>query len=210
VNITIKLCRILRRIIEFLKIAGNTNIDHKHLVFKSIYDNVSFILHKNKASQDTQVETLQLLIALAEIGKEYWLDDRVLRQYFGISVDNCGKLTVLGALNYFSIVVLLFYMKNKKRYNELRLCLQDHILERFREVPEDNRGKSTELVLLLFDVLACPYLPDDFKCNVLSMNGVTETRLQRDIIGRKEDWFTGWTDFDFGDALDAKKSREVY
>ena len=101
-------------------------------------------------------------------------------------------------------------MKNKKRYDELRLCLQDHILEKFREVPKDNRGKNTELVLLLFDVLACPNLPDDFKRELLSMNGVSEKRLQRDIIGREENWFTRWTDFDFGDALDAKRSREVY
>jgi hypothetical protein len=68
VNITIKLCRILRRVTEFLRIRGNANVDHKHLAFKSIYDNISFILRKNKASESTQVETLQLLIALAEIG----------------------------------------------------------------------------------------------------------------------------------------------
>jgi hypothetical protein len=210
VNITIKLCRILRRVTEFLKVRGNANVDHKHLAFKSIYDNVSFILRKNKASEPTQVETLQLLIALAEIGKEYWLDDRVLRLYFGIGQDDRGKLRVLRRLNYFSIVVLLFYMKNKTRYKELRLCLQDHILEKFLEVREDNRGKNAELVLLLFDVLACPNLPEDFKCEVLSMNGVTEKMVQRDIIGREENWFTRWTDFDFGGALDAKRSREVY
>jgi hypothetical protein len=31
-----------------------------------------------------------------------------------------------------------------------------------------------------------------------------------DIIGREENWFTRWTDFDFGDELDAKRSLEVY
>jgi len=150
------------------------------------------------------------LITLAEIGKEYWLDDRVLRLYFGIDQDDCGKLRIPKELNYFSIVVLLFYMKNKTRYNELRLCLQDHILEKFRGVHKDNRGKNTELVLLLFDALACPNLPDTFKRELLSLNGVSKKSLQRDIIGREANWFTMWTDFDFGDALDAKRSREVY
>lgn len=210
VNITIKLCRILRWVTEFVKIRDNANVDRKHLVYKSIYDNVSFILRKNKASVPTQIETLQLLIALGEIGKEYWLDDRILRLYFGIDEDNCGKIRVPKGLNYFSIVVLLFYMKDKTRYDKLRHCLQDHILEKFREVPKDNRGKNTELVLLLFDVLACPNLPDAFKRELLSMNGVGEKRLQRDIIEREENWFTRWTGFDFGDALDAKRSREVY
>lgn len=209
VNITIKLCRILRRITEFFKVKGNATVDRKHLIFKSMYDNISFILGKNKASEHTQVETLQLLIVLGEIGKEYWLDDRVLRRYFGVK-DDCGKLEIPKGLHYFSIVVLLFYMKNKKRYNELRLCLQDHILEKFREIPKDNRGKYTELVLLLFDVIACPNLPEDFKCKLLAMNGITEKKLQHNIIERGEVWFTTWTGFDFGDALDAKKSREVY
>jgi hypothetical protein len=215
VNITIRLCRILRRVTEFLKGKSNVNVDHKHvdhkhLVFKTIYDNISFILKKNKASEDTQVETLQLLIALAEIGKEYWLDDRVLRRYFGINEDNCGKLKVTRALNYFSIVVLLFYMKNKKRYGELRLCLQDHILEKFREIPKQDRGKNTELVLLLLDALACPNLPDAFKRKLLSLNSVSDKSLQGNIIKREKNWFTRWTDFDFGDALDAKRSRDVY
>lgn len=210
VNITIRLCRILRCVTEFLKCKGNVNVDYKHLVFKSIYDNISFILAKNKAAEDTQVETLQLLIALAEIGKEYWLDDRVLRQYFGIDEDNCGKLIVTRSLNYFSIVVLLFYMKNKKRYDKLRLCLQDHILEKFHEIPKMNRGKNTELVLLLFDALACPNLPDTFKRELLTLNGVSKKDLQRAIIEKEENWFTRWTDFDFGYALDAKRSREVY
>jgi hypothetical protein len=209
VNITIRLCRILRRVTEFLKTKGNVNLDHKHLVFKNIYDNISFILEKNKASEDTQVETLQLLIALAEIGKEYWLDDSVLRRYFGIEED-CGKLEVKRTLNYFSITVLLFYMKNKKRYGKLRLCLQDHILKKFNDIPKQDRGKNTELVLLLFDVLACPNIPDVFKCELLSANGVSDYNLQLAIIKKEENWFTRWKDFDFGDALDAKRSRDVY
>jgi len=209
VNITIRLCRILRRVTEFLKAKGNVNLDHKHLIFKNIYDNISFILEKNKASEDTQVETLQLLIALAEIGKEYWLDDSVLRRYFGIEED-CGKLEIKRTLNYFSITVLLFYMKNKKRYDKLRLCLQDHILKKFNDIPKQDRGKNTELVLLLFDVLACPNIPDVFKCELLSANGVSDYNLQLAIIKKEENWFTRWKDFDFGDALDAKRSRDVY
>ena len=64
--------------------------------------------------------------------------------------------------------------------------------------------------MLLFDVLACPNLPDAFKCKLLSANGVSDKNLQLDIIKKEENWFTRWTDFDFGDALDAKRSRDVY
>ncbi len=209
VNITIKLSRILRRMIESLNAQTRDKNDHKHVIFKSIYDNISFILRKNRASVETQVETLQLLIVLGELGKRYWLDDATLRLYFGIDQDDCGKLTIRNALNYFSIVVLLFYMKDKRKYNELRDCLCNHILRKFHEVPRENIGKNTELVLLLFDVIACPYLSEDFKRKVLSLHGVAR-KVQTGIIDQEEDWFTGWTDFDFGEALDAKRSREVY
>lgn len=210
VNITIKLCRILRRLTEFLKNRDNINIDHQHLAFKSIYDDVSFILRKNKTSEHTQVETLQLLIALAELGKEYWLDNQVLCSYFNIDISDSGGLKITKPLNYFSIVVLLFYIKNKIRYNDLRVCLQEDILTKFKEASKGNIGKNTELVLLLFDVLACPYIKDDFKKEILSLHGIDDKNLQLDIMKREKNWFTKWTDFDLGDELDAKKSREVY
>lgn len=71
-----------------------------------------------------------------------------------------GDLEITKPLNYFSIVVLLFYIKNKIRYNDLRVCLQEHILTKLKETGKGNIGKNTELVLLLFDVLACPYIKD--------------------------------------------------
>lgn len=208
VNTTIRLCRILRKFTEFFKNKANSNLDYKHEVFRSIYENVSFILRKNKASEHTQVETLQLLIALAELGKEYWLDDLVLQSYFNIKIES-GKPQITEPLNYFSIVVLLFYMKNKKRYNELRSCLQAHILGKFKDAGKNIR-RNAELVLLLFDVLACPYIEDNLKNGVLSLYNINDAGLQSSIIKREKNWFTKWADFDFGEELDNKKSREVY
>ncbi len=210
VNTTIRLCRILRKITEFLSEKGNVNMDFKHLAFKKIYDNIYFTLQKNKSVEHTQVETLYLLIALRELGKEYWLDADILRQYICIERDETGKLNYNGSLNYFAIVVLLFYMRDKKRYDELRVFLKDHIKQRFNEVSPENIGKCAELVFLLFDILTCPYLDMAFKEEILSLNGVTDPTLRNDIISYRENWFTKWTDFDFGKELDAKHSQEVY
>lgn len=211
VNTTIKLCRILRNLTECLREKENINIDFKHLAFKKIYDNIYFILQKNKSVEHTQVETLYLLIALGELGKEYWLDADVLRQYVCIDKnENTGNLTIKGSLNYFAIIVLLFYMRDKKRYSLLRVFLQDHIRLRFNEVSTENIGKCTELVFLFFDILTCPYLDITYKQEILTLHGVTDPSIQIEIIEMRKHWFTKWTDFDFGKELDAKHSQEVY
>jgi len=124
--------------------------------------------------------------------------------------DHAGGESVIKSSRKSVISVLLFYMKNKKRYGKLRVCLQEHILQKFREIRKEKRGDSTELVLLLFDALACPNLSDAFKTKLLSLNGVSDKGLQRGIIEREGNWFTRWKDFDFGRELDAKRSLEVY
>lgn len=211
VNTTIKLCRILRKLTEFLSEKENINIDFKHLAYKKIYDNIYFTLQKNKSLEHTQVETLYLLIALGELGKEYWLDSDVLRQYVCIDKDKVsGALSYKGSLNYFAIIVLLFYMRNKKRYTLLRTFLQEHIRFRYNEVKNENVGKTTELVFLLFDILSCPYLDISFKQEILTLNGVINPTIQTELIIMRKYWFTKWTEFDFGKELDAKHSQEVY
>jgi sulfur relay (sulfurtransferase) DsrC/TusE family protein len=211
VNTTIKLCRILRILTEYLNSKGDINNDLKHLVFKKIFDNIYFVLQKNKSLEHTQVETLYLLIALRELGEEYWLDINTLCEYFNIiKNDRDSNYCCDKKLNYFTITVLLFYIKNERRYNDLKIFIQNHILKRFENIRNENVGQEAELVFLLFDILSCPYLENSFKREILVMHGITDSELQISIIIKRKFWFTKWTEFDFGSELDAKKSQEVY
>lgn len=215
VNTTIRLCRILRILISFLK-AGHLTHEQVQLLYKQAYDNICFTLKKNRHDEHTQVETLYLLIALSELGKEYWLEENVLGDYLGVT-DSDGNITEKSSrsLNYFSITVALFYMRDKVRYNKLRACVIDIAIGQIQ-----NRSKTcqkdTELVLLLFDLIACPYISADRKIEALSVFRVTDTTLANEIIafsshgGGPQLWFTNWLDFDFGKELDAKRSQEVY
>ncbi|GBR75867.1 reverse transcriptase [Candidatus Termititenax persephonae] len=204
VNTTIKLCLILSKITKFTKLKCNFNMDNRHLVFKKIYDEISLVLWKNKNSGYTQVETLYLLIALKELGKEYRLNQSVLCKYFDVNIDT----GVFGYdLNYFSITVLLFYIEDKKRYLDFKIILKERIKSKFEK---NNKLKTTELTLLLLDLISCPYLDDAFKRQLLVFYDITEISEQNGILNRKELWFTKWIDFDFCKELDAKKSQEVY
>ena len=215
VNTTIRLCRILRVIILFLKSEHITS-DHVQVVKKQIFDNICFVLKKNQTTEQTQVETLYLLIALSQLGRDYWLEENVLSKYLGIEKNSGKKRTgPIRSLNYFSITVSLFYMKNKVRYNNLRNRIIDSALAKIKQCHETCH-KDAELVFLLFDLISCPYVPDKQKRKMLAMFGVTDTALANDIMtftdgaNKPQQWFTNWFYFDFGKELDAKRSQEVY
>ena len=210
VNTTIKLCRILRLATTTLNLKDKFSIDFKHLVFKRIYDNIIFTLHKNKSVSHAQVETLYLLIALGELGNKYWLTEDVLSSYLDVKKGKIGFYCE-SELNYFTIVVSLFYMKDKVRYKNLRCFILDKAIEKFESVDYDFRIKKAELILLLFDLIAYSYVDiTTIKRKLLSLYKVIDNTLQDEIIKARSNWFTTWTNFDFGKELDAKQSQEVY
>ncbi len=213
VNTTIRLCRIIRMFCAFLS-GENINSEHRHLVYKCIYDNAFFIIDKNKSSEHAQVETLYLLITLAELGKDYWLEESVLARYFNIEIVQKNYQSN-SKLNYLSYTVLLFYMRDKVRYNKLRNYIENEIKKYFT----DNKsliGKKAELIMLLFDTLSCPFVSDTTKKCLLSLHDIQEESKQNDILdfrakdGQKPLWFTTWKNFNFGKELDTKQSQEVY
>ena len=84
-------------------------------------------------------------------------------------------------------------------------------VDKFESVDYDFRIKKAELILLLFDLLAYTYIDiTTIKRKLLSLYLVTDATIQNDIIKARSNWFTTWTDFDFGKELDAKQSQEVY
>lgn len=225
VNSTIKLCMVIDKITSFLnrnnKDKSETfSFDNKHRVFKKISDEVSQVLNKNKSSEHIQVETLYLLVALRELGREYRLDVKLLCKYFNIGRDDTDeKKFEISSLNYFSITVLFFYIKDADRYKYLRYELIKYVTTIFKTEGRDNIRKKAELVFLLMDMLTCPYLDDQTKTNkddkyrykkkLLSLSGV-DSANHIGIIEKEKFWFTKWTDFKFGWELESKRSQEVY
>jgi hypothetical protein len=205
VSTTIKLCRVLRVFISYLKKKG-AGVDLRHSVFKLIFDNILFTMRGNKSFPETQVETLYLLIVLTELGSDYRVDESLLCTYFEIDESSFGPRPTL---NYLSLVVLLFYIKRKKRYDRLRKCLEETIKEKLH-AKKASLHKETELVLLSLDSIACPYIEAATKKDILAMYGVEDEAIQDAVIKKRQYWFTKWTDFDFGKELDVKGSFEVY
>jgi hypothetical protein len=246
VNSTIKVCSIINHIICFLK-KNKTNdyiepftIVGKRMVFKKIYDEIFLILQKNSNNAKVQIESLYLLVALCQLGREYRLSEEKLASYFGFHQHKNNDWTSSVRLNYFSLVVLLFYMKDCQKYTRLLKSVKIYITDYFNSQSNLEWKNNTENVLLLMDVLTCPYLNEDssfqkgkvidaklrssknikkyifeekkvkysFKKKVLNSLNINDNHVP--LIEAEKYWFVKWTDFDFGLAIQSKKSQEVY
>jgi hypothetical protein len=99
-------------------------------------------------------------------------------------------------------------MKNKVRYNSLRCEVVNIIKEKFRSA-SGNISKSTELTLLFFDTMSCPYISEHDKKEIMSLCEIDASK-QTELMNLRAVWFIKWTNFDLGKELDAKRSLEVY
>ena len=216
VNTTIRLCLILRTIHQFISLRELSERAVES-INKKLFDNLSFILRKEKSEEEVQVETLYLLVELRELGRDYWLEQHVLADYLGLgrTSSRTEKKIRARSLNYFTISVALFYMKEKVRYTELRRDIVAAALDKIR-LHAETKEQDAELVYLLFDLLSCPYVPESDKLEALDLFGVTDKSLATGIVryieigGSIRGWFTNWKNFDFGKELYAKRSNEVY
>jgi hypothetical protein len=227
VNSSIKLASILAKLISYYK--GNykgknekgeikrfdrMRSANKDIVFKKISDDISLILERHQMDKHTQVEVLYLLVVLKELGENYRLSQYQLAKYFNCINKTTGiiELSKDKVLNYFSIVVLLFYIKDIKRYIEFKGEIKKYIIHIVKEVDTNKRKRNAETVLLIMDLLVCPYLENDYKETLLKMYSVPSSLIPT-VLKFKEYqkyWFVKWENFDLAKELNSKNSEEVY
>jgi hypothetical protein len=206
VNHTIRVCRVINIIVETLKNPYFSN-DDRHSVFKMIFDCARGIMRINQSKEFHQIETIYLLSLVKELGREYWMDASALCNYFGIYKEG-SHLKAKHKLNYLSITSALQYMDNKVRYAELRQFMESSAIA-LLDAKSANLSRDTESLLMLLDMVACPYISDDGKNAALLKFGISGMDAAK-VKEASDGWFSVWKTFKFGLALDKKRSREVY
>lgn len=210
VNHTIRICRIIATSVDFLHAQG-LPYEQKHLLFKYIHDNVMQQLEKNTMSAHREVESLYLLIALSQIGREYWLPVSVILRHFVIEEEEGtgNYIRPHGFMNHFSITTLLSYIKDKVRYAKLKSFIEAHIIAKL-EYMKAHCPNDAEALIMLLDLVVCPYISAATKDAIGFVFGLDAAGLAS-VQSANDQWFTAWGDkFDLGKELDAKRSREVY
>lgn len=222
VNSTIKISHILSKILTFYKLkykAENEFIittNNRNRVFKKILDESSLIIKKNSINEYAQIETFYLLTVIRELDRDFRIPEVRLETFIGF--DNDKNEIPDKHLNYFSIVVLLFYIGHSKKYPKIKDALNNYIKNYIKSFPNEKRGKSSELTHLILDLLSCPFIDYAFKINLYSIyknySTVAELKTAKIVVDFHKNnikyWFTKWERFNLAKELEYKKSQEVY
>lgn len=175
-----------------------------------MHDNIVQQLDKNSTVENREVESQHLLVVLSSIGREYWIPESALLKYFGIRYDaTSNEYSRTEFLNHFSITTILTYIKDKKRYKGLRSFIEEHIASKLG-YKKAHCPNDAEALILLLDLLTCPYLSAPVKASIGGIFGL-DASSSTSIQLANNYWFTAWgKEFDLGKELDSKRSREVY
>lgn len=115
-------------------------------------------------------------------------------------------------MNAISITLFLYYFADKKEFDELRVLIINKAYERIKNVPMELHKKTSELVILLLDLMTCPYLTSESKNKVGEAFGLTRKEIKNLLRYFKNGryMFTNWKKLNVTKELNAKISQEVY
>ena len=115
-------------------------------------------------------------------------------------------------MNALVFILLLYYYGNSDKYLKQRYALIKLITNRFKREEKDLRRKQSELVILLLDLLACPFLRHEDRrdmCAAMGVDEAAQTEIE-DYLKKRKYMFTRWTNVNLTKELGAKVSLEVY
>jgi hypothetical protein len=207
-NTTFKLAQIIVQISSFY---NDRQFESKENIYQKIWKDIDFVLtnfHRKSKRNETDIETLNILIALKRLGSEYFFSSKKLLELFGII-----KNEDYDKLNYFQIITFLYYIDKQSQYNSIRESIERSVMKRFEN--ELDPFSKSEITLLFFDYICCPYVSDQSKRKVINFskyakkNEVVATLIQ-DIVDVGH-WFMNWDeDIDLEKVLKKKEWGSSY
>jgi hypothetical protein len=209
-NTTFKVAQLIVLVCKYFEKNNNNQI--KHAIFSKISQEIDNIFtnskRKAKGKNKSNVEMLNILIALKKLGDKYLLTEKRIQTLFELNNEDDYN-----HLNYFQIVTLLFYIENNTNYNEIRHNIEKSVVSRYSN-NNDVFAKS-ELILLFFDIICCPYISDKTKRDLINKTGfcnkgeTIESKIYD--ISNKKRWFIDWdTDIDLERILKKKEWGSSY
>ncbi len=153
------------------------------------------------------IETLNVLVATGEFGPNYLIDKDVLLDLLSRTKDR----------SYFTLVSILYYIKDQLRYLEVRECVEKIVREKFAELPDLRT--NAELAHLFLDLICCPYISDELRKELLecylsryesckSYSDAEKLEMLQSLI--KVFWFVKWKDLDLIKLLERKELNSRY
>lgn len=209
-NTTFRIAQVIVLLVKYLE--KKNKLDVKHSIYSKIYRDSEFILtnfHRKQVKNETSIETINLLIAIKKLGSEYQFSPEKISDYFNLHKDN------LNDLNYFHFITLIYYFKNESEFASLKSKIINEIIERFKD---ESVFLKSELTLLFFDIINCPYVEEKDKRAIIrnskyvpTQAGNAEIKSEIDKIEAQKKWFMNWEqDIDLERVLKKKEWTSSY
>jgi hypothetical protein len=195
-SITFKIAQIIVIIVKCLE---GKKQDLKHTIFSKISREAEFVMtayHRKTKINETNIETLNLLLALKKLGTGYFFTEKKIREFFNLlrtkEDTNADELSKFLKLNYFQIITLLYYFDTKPDYIRVKKTLEKAVVKKF-ELTEDPFTKS-EFTCLFFDFICCPFVDLKSKKKVMRHSKYSQDNVENEIrqIEEQKMWFMNW------------------
>ncbi|TRX45357.1 RNA-directed DNA polymerase [Fulvivirga sp. M361] len=204
---TFKLAQMIVLICKFL---DSKDEDLRQNIFSKIFREADFVMtifQRKSKKNETNIETLNLLIALKKLDDAYILSEKKIRELF-----NLNKKSDYKRINYFHIITLLYYFGDNSEFNKMRNEISEQIITKFEN--EFDPFTKSELTLLFFDTINCPFVGLDTKKKLMRTSKYAKGGKEEDEIKeimKQKTWFMDWdTEIDLERVLKKKEWGSSY
>lgn len=165
--------------------------DHLYREVKRCLD----VYESTSKEKQTNIEILNLLLVLHR-KTDFDINEALIKKIFSLQPNN-GPESGFAELDYFQICTILYILENT--INSISRCLIKEIKRRFQE--KERPLLYSELTLLYFDTLTCPYIDIDEKIRIYSLAQKKKVRSAADRalytgeiqeISHVKRWFFDW------------------
>lgn len=209
-NTTFRIAQVIILLVKYLEKINKPDI--KNSIYSKLYRDCDFVLtnfHRKQVKNETSIETINLILAIRKLGDEYQFSPKKISEFFNLEDEKIHNL------NYFHFITLLYYFNNSQTYKHLKEKIIEEILKRFNQ---NLIFLHSELTMLFFDCIACPFIDESDKLKIMKIskytkNGASKAELQQEIvkIENEKKWFMNWEiDIDLERILKKKEWTSSY
>lgn len=193
-------------IIQISEISKHFSYESELMISDKILQEAKFSI-KNAPEGSDSVESLNLALSLETLNTENSLSVEDVRKLIGVTRSS-------DYLNYFQLVVGLYFIKNKKKFYNLKIELFHKALAKIGNSRDPLQ--DSELTHMIFDLFSCPHLSPKVKESLLDAlysKGVIDEGLQKKYVlshFTKRNWFVDWRKISIKRLLKKKQLRSAY
>lgn len=196
---TDRLGRLINDVLEKVK---NWPENYKNIIHKKIFDHVKQAINIfiNNSGDIIGLETLNLLIILTMLPKEYQLNESRIEEYFGLLAQTSSTKDF-----YFRWITFMLYVRDQPEYSNLLTKLTKDA-ESYLLLNEDMFIDS-EYFMFYFDYMACPYIHTNVRKDIFEKvknitfgsngNAVNFNTTEKFNSIRSKDFIVSWKDPDY-------------